>query len=68
MADILADKGVMHMKFSGYCPVCGEPLRLARLSCPDCKAEFPVDETFSPYDCLSTLKRYDLLSHIFKCL
>lgn len=40
------------MKFSGYCPVCGEPLRLARLSCPDCKAEFPVDETFSPYDCL----------------
>lgn len=41
------------MKFSGRCPVCSEQLRLARLACPDCKAEFPVDEPLSPYDCLS---------------
>lgn len=46
------DKGVMHMNFSGHCPVCGKELRLARLSCPDCKAEFPLDESLSPYDCL----------------
>lgn len=41
------------MKFSGKCPVCGEQLRLARLFCPACKAEFPVDETLPPYDYLS---------------
>lgn len=41
------------MRFSGYCPVCGEQLRLARLACPDCKAAFPVGKPLSPYDCLS---------------
>lgn len=38
------------MKFSGQCPVCGQQLRLARLACPDCKAEFPTDEPLSSYD------------------
>ena len=41
------------MKFSGQCPVCGEQLRLVRLSCSACKAEFPTDEALSPYDYLS---------------
>lgn len=41
------------MKFSGHCPVCRGPLRLARLACPACKAEFPIDEPLSPYDYLS---------------
>lgn len=41
------------MKFSGHCPICREPLRLARLACPACKAEFPIDEPLSPYDYLS---------------
>ncbi len=41
------------MKFSGKCPVCGEQLRLARLTCPGCKAEFPTDEPLSLYEQLT---------------
>ena len=41
------------MKFSGKCPICIEHLRLVRLSCPACKAEFPTDEVLSTYDYLS---------------
>lgn len=41
------------MKFSGKCPACGEQLRLARLTCPGCKAEFPIDEPLSPYEQLT---------------
>lgn len=46
-------EGGRYMKFSGHCPICREPLRLARLACTACKAEFPIDEPLSPYDYLS---------------
>lgn len=41
------------MKFSGHCPACGTELHLARLTCPTCRAEFPIDEPLSPYERLS---------------
>lgn len=42
----------MNYKISNDCPVCGTRLRINRLTCPECKAEFPTDKTISPYDCL----------------
>lgn len=38
---------------SGQCPICHNMLQIERLSCPKCKAEYPVSEPLSPYDCLS---------------
>ena len=32
------------------CPVCGEQLYISRLSCPSCRAEFPVEESISDFD------------------
>ena len=32
------------------CPVCGEQLYISRLSCPSCRAEFPVEESISAFD------------------
>lgn len=38
---------------SGFCPVCHGKLEISKLSCPDCKAEFPIHTQLSPYDYLS---------------
>lgn len=38
---------------SGQCPACHSPLQIERLSCPKCKAEYPIREPLSPYDCLT---------------
>lgn len=38
---------------SGQCPVCHSPLQIERLSCPKCKAEYPICEPLSPYDYLT---------------
>lgn len=43
----------MNCTHSKLCPSCGGKLKLSRLTCSECKAEFPVDELFSPYDYLS---------------
>ena len=39
------------------CPVCEGELRINRLSCQNCKSEFPVDRPMSKYDLLSNEKR-----------
>ena len=36
----------------GICPVCNNRLRIKRLACPECQAEFPCDRELSPYDYL----------------
>ena len=38
---------------NGICPVCDSRLRVKRLACPECQAEFPCDRELSPYDYLS---------------
>lgn len=40
----------MKITKASACPVCGEPLQISRLSCPACRAEFPVEEHISEYD------------------
>ena len=37
----------------GRCPVCRSKLEIARLTCPDCKAEYPIFEPLSPFDYLT---------------
>ena len=43
------------MKFfdSGLCPVCQSKLQVCKISCPNCHAEFPVNEPLSPFDLLN---------------
>ena len=43
----------MEIKKLKHCPLCGENLILSRLSCPECRAEFPITSPMSPYDALS---------------
>ena len=43
----------MKITKSSACPVCGELLQISRLSCPTCRAEFPVEDQVSEYDRLS---------------
>lgn len=38
---------------AGRCPICNGKLKLSRLVCPDCSAEYPADRLLSPYDDLS---------------
>lgn len=38
---------------AGRCPVCNGKLKLSRLVCPDCSAEYPANRLLSPYDDLS---------------
>lgn len=38
---------------SGKCPLCDEKLKIIRLACPQCKSEFPIEESLSSYDYLS---------------
>ena len=45
---------------SGHCPVCDEKLHINRLSCPQCKAEYPIDEELSVFDYLSTEQKHFL--------
>ena len=40
----------MKLTKNSACPVCGEQLYISRLSCPSCKAEFPVEESISDFD------------------
>ena len=43
----------MEIKKLKHCPLCGENLILSRLSCPECRAEFPITSQMSLYDSLS---------------
>ncbi len=36
-----------------FCPICGEKLRIKKMACPECQAEFPVDRELSVYERLS---------------
>lgn len=45
---------------SGHCPVCSKKLHINRLSCPQCKAEYPIDEELSPFDYLSEEQKHFL--------
>lgn len=38
---------------NGICPVCNNRLRIKKLACPECLAEFPCDRELSPYDYLN---------------
>ena len=38
---------------SGICPVCDAKLRINRLACPQCKAEYPTDKEISPFELLN---------------
>ena len=51
---------------SGHCPVCEEKLHINRLSCPQCKAEYPIDEELSAFDYLSKEQKHFLITFL-KC-
>ena len=51
---------------SGHCPVCDEKLHINRLSCPQCKAEYPIDEELSAFDYLSEEQKHFLITFL-KC-
>ena len=38
---------------SMHCPVCDAKLHISRLSCTQCKAEYPIDEEFFPFEYLT---------------
>jgi len=49
-----------------HCPVCEAELHISRLSCPQCRAEYSVDEAFSPFDHLSVEQKSFLITFL-KC-
>lgn len=51
----------MNKFMMGLCPVCHQKLHIARLSCPECKAEYPLDSELSPFDYLSDEQKNFLL-------
>ncbi len=51
---------------SGRCPVCQSKLQVARVSCPTCRAEFPIEEPISPFDILNR-EQTEFLSLYLKC-
>lgn len=51
---------------SGICPVCQSKLQVVRLSCPNCKAEYPVKEPISPFDILNKTQT-EFLTLYLKC-
>lgn len=51
---------------SGQCPVCHSKLQINRLSCPNCMAEYPVNEALSPYDYLAEAQS-EFLAIFLKC-
>lgn len=56
----------MKTTISGYCPLCEAKLRISRLSCPQCTAEYPFDEELSPFDALNAEQKEFLLTFL-KC-
>ena len=48
------------------CPVCKAKLHISRLSCTQCKAEYPIDEEFFPFEYLSTEQKSFMLTFL-KC-
>ena len=40
----------MKITKASACPVCGELLQISRMTCPSCRAEFPVEENVLEYD------------------
>ena len=48
------------------CPVCEARLHISRLACTECKAEFPIDEEFFPFEYLSAEQKSFLLTFL-KC-
>ncbi|MBR4800379.1 MAG: DUF2089 domain-containing protein [Clostridia bacterium] len=54
-------------KFATYsCPVCQARLHVARLACPECKAEFPVYEEVSKFEILTEEQKNFLITFL-KC-
>ena len=51
---------------SGRCPICKEKLHINRISCPQCKAEYPIDEELSLFDYLSVEQNHFLITFL-KC-
>lgn len=51
---------------SSVCPVCSSRLQVARLACPSCQAEFPIQEPISSFDVLSN-EQTDFLTLYLKC-
>lgn len=48
------------------CPVCDAKLQISRLSCPQCKAEYPIDKEIFPFEYLSTEQKSFLITFL-KC-
>ena len=48
------------------CPVCDTKLQISRLSCPQCKAEYPIDKEIFPFEYLSTEQKSFLITFL-KC-
>ena len=48
------------------CPVCESKLNISRLSCSRCKAEYPIEEEFFPFEYLSTEQKSFLMTFL-KC-
>ena len=56
----------MKITKASVCPVCGDRLNISELSCPSCKAEFPVEENISEYDRLDAAQS-DFLRTFLTC-
>ena len=56
----------MKITKTSVCPVCGDRLNISKLSCPSCKAEFPVEEKISEYDRLDAAQS-DFLRTFLTC-
>ena len=48
------------------CPVCEAKLHISRLSCAQCKAEFPIEKEFLPFEYLSAEQKSFLITFL-KC-
>lgn len=66
MLNLMQGVIIMMQIKSGICPVCQSKLRVARLSCPTCKAEFPIEEPISPFDILNN-EQTEFLELYLKC-
>ena len=51
---------------AGLCPLCNAKLHINRLSCPECKAEYPIDEELSSFDYLNSEQK-EFLIIFLKC-
>ena len=48
------------------CPICESKLHISRLSCSLCKAEYPIDEEFFPFEYLNAEQKLFLITFL-KC-